>query len=38
MDMTPNEVLCESGYFPVAQSGVGVTLLLNVFADLIVVI
>lgn len=36
--MTPNEVLHESEYFPVVQSGAGVTLLLNVFADLIVVI
>lgn len=36
--MTPYEILHESEYFPVSQSEVGVTLLLNVFAVLIVVI
>ena len=36
--MTPNEILYESEYFPGTQSGIGVTLLLDVFADLIVVI
>lgn len=36
--MTPNEILHESEYFPVSQSEVGVTLLLDVFAALIVVI
>lgn len=36
--MTPNEILHESEYFPVSQSEGGVTLLLDVFADLFVVI
>lgn len=35
--MTPNEILHESEYFPVSRSEVGVTLLLHVFAALIVV-
>lgn len=35
--MTPNEILHESECFPVSQSEVGGTLLLDVFAALIVV-
>lgn len=36
--MTPDEILCESEYPPVAQSGGGVTLLLRVFAALTLVV